>query len=144
MQGKVLAVNISENKGEKKRNIGEAYLKENWGIEGDAHSGEGLRQVSLLSYSSIEKMKKQGLHPVFGDFAENLTVEGIDVFSLPIGTRLKVGEAELEITAIGKECHNHGCAIKKQVGKCVMPLEGVFARVIKSGWVRTGDIIKIK
>lgn len=144
MQGKVLAVNISEKKGEKKHNIGEAYLKENWGIEGDAHSGEGLRQVSLLSYSSIEKMKKQGLNPVFGDFAENLTVEGIDVFSLPIGTRLEVGEAELEITAVGKECHNHGCAIKRQVGQCVMPLEGVFAQVIKSGRVRTGDIIKIK
>ncbi|SHG88033.1 MOSC domain-containing protein YiiM [Thermosyntropha lipolytica DSM 11003] len=143
MQGKVLAVNISEKKGEKKHNIGKAYIRENWGIEGDAHSGEGLRQVSLLSYSSIEKMKKQGLNPVFGDFAENLTVEGIDVFSLPIGTRLKVGEAVLKITAIGKECHNQGCAIKRQVGKCVMPLEGVFARVIKSGWVKAGDSIEV-
>lgn len=144
MQGKVLAVNISEKKGEKKHNIGKAYLKEDWGIEGDAHSGKGLRQVSLLSCSSIEKMKQQGLNPAFGDFAENLTVEGIDVFSLPLGTRLKVGEAEIEITAVGKECHNHGCAIKRQVGKCVMPLEGVFARVLKSGWVRAGDVIEVK
>ncbi|MBO8159584.1 MOSC domain-containing protein [Thermosyntropha sp.] len=142
-KGQVLAVNISEKKGEKKHNIGEAYLICGYGIENDAHSGNHHRQISLLSLSSIEKMKKQGLQLEFGDFAENITIEGIDVFSIPVGTRIKIGEAVIEITQIGKECHNHGCAIRRQVGKCVMPLEGAFARVIESGWVRVGDTVKI-
>jgi MOSC domain-containing protein YiiM len=141
--GRVLAVNISEKKGQKKHNVGKAYLDKNLGIGVDAHSGHGHRQISLLSWSSFEKMKSRGVEVSYGDFAENITVENLDVAHLPLGTRLQVGEALLEVTQIGKECHNQGCAIKKQSGTCVMPLEGVFARVLSSGWVETGDIISI-
>ncbi|MGI5887436.1 MAG: MOSC domain-containing protein [Syntrophomonadaceae bacterium] len=142
-QGKVLAVNISEKKGQKKQNVGKAYVDKDWGIESDAHSGTWHRQISLLSWSSFEKMKARGADVFYGDFAENITVDGLEVASLPLGTRLKIGEALLEVTQIGKECHNQGCAIKKQTGTCVMPLEGIFARVLSSGWVETGDIISI-
>jgi len=135
-------VNISEKRGEKKRNVGEAFLQADYGIDIDAHSGTWHRQVSLLSLSSFDKMRSLGADVVYGDFAENITVEGLDVYTLPIGTRVKVGEALLEVSQIGKECHNQGCAIKQQVGSCVMPLEGIFARVLKSGWVRVGDIIE--
>ena len=141
--GRVLAVNISEKKGQKKHNVGKAYLDKNLGIGVDAHSGHGHRQISLLSWSSFEKMKSRGVEVSYGDFAENITVENLDVAHLPLGTRLQVGEALLEATQIGKECHNQGCAIKKQSGTCVMPLEGVFARVLSSGWVETGDPINI-
>ncbi|HQD90881.1 MAG: MOSC domain-containing protein [Syntrophomonadaceae bacterium] len=141
--GRVLAVNISEKKGQKKHNVGKAYLDKNLGIGVDAHSGHGHRQISLLSWSSFEKMKSRGVEVSYGDFAENITVENLDVAHLPLGTRLQVGEALLEVTQIGKECHNQGCAIKKQSGTCVMPLEGVFARVLSSGWVETGDPINI-
>ncbi|MDI9466654.1 MAG: MOSC domain-containing protein [Syntrophomonadaceae bacterium] len=141
--GRVLAVNISEKKGQKKHNVGKAYLDKNLGIGVDAHSGHGHRQISLLSWSSFEKMKSRGVEVSYGDFAENITVENLDVAHLPLGTRLQVGEALLEVTQIGKECHNQGCAIKKQSGTCVMPLEGVFARVLSSGWVETGDPITI-
>lgn len=142
-QGKVLAVNISEKKGQKKQNVGKAYVDKDWGIESDAHSGTWHRQISLLSWSSFEKMKARGADVFYGDFAENITVDGLEVASLPLGARLKIGEALLEVTQIGKECHNQGCAIKKQTGTCVMPLEGIFARVLSSGWVETGDIISI-
>lgn len=142
-QGKVLAVNISEKKGQKKQNVGKAYVDKDWGIESDAHSGTWHRQISLLSWSSFEKMKARGADVFYGDFAENITVDGLEVASLPLGTRLKIGEALLEVTQIGKECHNQGCAIKKQTGTCVMPLEGIFARVLSSGWVETGDPINI-
>ena len=141
--GRVLAVNISEKKGQKKHNVGKAYLDKNLGIGVDAHSGHGHRQISLLSWSSFEKMKSRGVEVSYGDFAENITVENLDVAHLPLGTRLQVGEALLEVTQIGKECHNQGCAIKKQSGTCVMPLEGVFARVLSSCWVETGDPITI-
>ncbi|HQA51019.1 MAG TPA: MOSC domain-containing protein [Syntrophomonadaceae bacterium] len=141
--GRVLAVNISEKKGQKKHNVGKAYLDKNLGIGVDAHSGHGHRQISLLSWSSFEKMKSRGVEVSYGDFAENITVENLDVAHLPLGTRLQVGEALLEVTQIGKECHNQGCAIKTQSGTCVMPLEGVFARVLSSGWVETGDPINI-
>jgi MOSC domain-containing protein YiiM len=141
--GRVLAVNISEKKGQKKHNVGKAYLDKNLGIGVDAHSGHGHRQIILLSWSSFEKMKSRGVEVSYGDFAENITVENLDVAHLPLGTRLQVGEALLEVTQIGKECHNQGCAIKKQSGTCVMPLEGVFARVLSSGWVETGDPITI-
>ncbi len=126
--GKILSINISTRKGEKKTSVPSAVLKENFGIVGDAHAGDWHRQVSLLAAESVDKMRGKGveLHP--GDFAENLTIEGIDLKNLKIGQRLRIGsEIILEITQIGKECHN-GCAIKQQVGDCVMPREGVFAR----------------
>lgn len=142
-KGYVLAVNISEKRGIKKHNIDKAYLKAHWGIEADAHSGDWHRQVSLLSLSSVEKMRALGADVSYGDFAENLTVDGIDVAALPLGTRLKIGEVEMEVTQIGKECHNKACAIKKQVGTCVMPVEGIFAKVLSSGWVKTGDSVEV-
>lgn len=141
--GQVLAVNISEKRGIKKHNVNEAFIRSDWGIEVDAHSGDWHRQVSLLSLSSVEKMRAMGASIDFGDFAENLTVDGIDVAGLPLGTHLRIGEVEMEVTQIGKECHNKGCAIKKQVGTCVMPIEGIFARTLNSGWVRVGDPISI-
>jgi len=141
--GEVLAVNISEKRGIKKHNVDEAYLRADWGIEVDAHAGSWHRQVSLLSLSSVDKMRALGAEIDFGDFAENLTVTGIEVATLPIGTRLQVGEVEMKVTQIGKECHNQGCPIKKQVGTCVMPIEGIFARVLDSGWVRVGDRLKV-
>lgn len=141
--GQVLAVNISELKGEKKHNIGEAYFKEDWGIEVDAHSGIGHRQISLLSLSSVEKMRKLGADVKYGDFAENITLDGIEVSTLPIGTKIKIGETLLEVTQIGKACTNKACAIKKQVGTCVMPKEGIFAKVINSGVVKVGNTIEI-
>lgn len=145
MDGKVKAVCISREKGTKKENIKEAKLIENYGIEDDAHAGDWHRQVSLLGIESIEKMKQMGmdLELDFGDFAENITTKGIELYSLPVGTTLNIGDdIKLEVTQIGKECH-HGCEILKQVGKCIMPEEGIFAKVIKGGIVKTGDEINI-
>jgi MOSC domain-containing protein YiiM len=142
-KGQVLAVNISEKRGIKKHDVGEAYIKSDWGIEIDAHSGDWHRQVSLLSLSSVEKMRALGAVIDYGDFAENLTLAGIDVATLPIGTILQVGEVQMKVTQIGKECHNKACAIKKQVGTCVMPIEGIFAQALTSGWVRTGDSVEV-
>lgn len=142
MAGKILAVCVSDQKGEKKRDVGQASLREGHGIEGDAHAGDWHRQVSLLSLDSVNRMRGRGIDINYGDFAENLTVEGIKVWELPIGTRILVGsEIELEVTQIGKECHQ-GCAIRKQVGDCVMPREGIFTRVIKGGIVNNGDSIQ--
>lgn len=141
--GEILAINISDKRGEKKHNINQAYIHADWGIERDAHSGPGHRQVSLLSLSSVEKMRALGAIIDYGDFAENLTVSGLEVSALPLGTRLQVGEVQMEVTQIGKECHNKSCAIKKQVGTCVMPIEGIFARVLSSGWVRVGDKVQV-
>ena len=141
--GQVMAVNISAKRGIKKHNVNQAYIKSDWGIEADAHSGDWHRQVSLLSMSSVAKMKGLGAAIEYGDFAENLTLEGIEVSALPLGTHLLVGKVEMEVTQIGKECHNQGCAIKKQVGTCVMPIEGIFARTLTSGWVRVGDPVEI-
>lgn len=144
MTGHVLAVNVSEKRGEIKHNVNEAFIKENYGLETDAHSGYWHRQVSLLSLSSFEKMQAIGAKGLeFGVFAENITVGGLDVATLPLKACLKIGEAVLEVTQIGKECHNQGCAIKKQVGSCVMPVEGVFTRVLNPGWVRVGDNVEI-
>lgn len=144
MTGEVLAVNVSSKRGEIKHNVNEAFIKENYGLETDAHSGDWHRQVSLLSLTSFEKMRQMGAIGLdYGVFAENITVGGIDVATLPLLTHLKVGEAILEVTQIGKECHNQGCAIKKQVGSCVMPVEGIFTRVLNSGWVRVGDSVEI-
>ena len=122
-----MAVNVSGKRGEIKHNINEAFIKENYGLETDAHSGDWHRQVSLLSLSSFDKMRKMGAIGLdYGVFAENITVGGLDVATLPLQSKIKVGEAILEVTQIGKECHNQGCAIKKQVGSCVMPIEDFY------------------
>jgi MOSC domain-containing protein YiiM len=129
---KILSINISDKKGEKKIPISEAVLKQNFGIEGDAHSGNWHRQVSLLAEEDIEEMKKKGVKVSYGDFAENITTRGIELAALPIGTILNLGEAVLEVTQIGKECHEH-CAIFRQIGDCVMPRKGIFTKVLKGG-----------
>lgn len=142
--GKVLAVNISQKKGEKKNNIDCGLFLENLGLENDAHAEAGIiRQVSLLAKESIDKIRAKGLDVNYGDFAENLTVEGIDLPSLPIGTRLKVGsEVLLEVSQIGKVCHNR-CNIFYTVGDCVMPREGIFAKVLTGGEIKADDLIEI-
>ena len=137
---KVLAVCISEKKGERKKPVESVELRENHGIVGDAHAGEWHRQVSLLAQESIDKMRKLGLDVNAGDFAENITTSGIDLISLPIGSRLQIGESLLEVTQIGKECHTR-CAIFYQAGDCVMPKEGIFVKVITGGTVKPGDEI---
>ncbi len=146
MSAQIAAVCISKEKGVRKENIGEAKLRANWGMEGDAHAGKWHRQISLLSVDSIEKMReigrKKGLELVPGDFAENLTTEGVELFELPVGTYLKAGETLLEVTQIGKQCHHH-CEIFKQVGQCVMPKEGIFTRVLVGGMVKAGDDIEV-
>lgn len=141
MSGKVVAVCISAQKGERKTPIAEGQLLENHGLAGDAHAGDWHRQVSLLAQESIDTMREKGLDVTAGDFAENITTIGIDLPSLPIGTLLAVGEAILEVTQIGKECHTK-CAIYYQAGDCVMPREGIFARVIKGGTVAPGSSIR--
>ena len=143
MMAKIVAVCTSEKKGMRKKNIGEAMLKANYGIEGDAHAGDWHRQVSLLAIESIKKMQDMGLDVHPGDFAENLTTEGIDLVSLHLGTKLKLGETALgEVTQIGKECHTR-CAIYYQAGDCVMPKEGIFIRVLQGGPIRVGDTIEV-
>lgn len=134
----VIAVCISENKGERKTPVAAAELRENHGFVGDAHAGEWHRQVSLLAQESIDKMRAMGLDVTAGDFAENITTSGIELVTLPIGTLLKVGGTLLEVTQIGKECHTR-CAIYYQAGDCVMPKEGIFARVLNGGMVKPGD-----
>lgn len=141
MRGEIVAVCTSPGKGERKRDQGEGMLVENFGLAGDGHAGDWHRQVSLLANESVDKMRAAGLDVGPGDFAENLTTRGIDLCTLPIGTRLQVGsEAILEVTQIGKECHTR-CAIFYQAGDCVMPKEGIFARVVKGGPVRCGDVV---
>jgi MOSC domain-containing protein YiiM len=143
LSGRVQAVSVSDRKGVVKHNVDQARLVVDHGLAGDAHAEGGIRQVSLLSLASIDKMVAAGAKVAPGDFAENLTVEGLEVMYLPVGTRLRVGpEVELEITQIGKTCHQ-GCAIRQLVGDCVMPREGVFARVLKEGLVKPGDIIEV-
>jgi len=142
---RVIAVCQSKKKGTKKKTIDEGTLREDYGLVGDAHADcHTHRQVSLLAIESIDKMKSLGFDISPGDFAENLTTEGIGLASLPVGTNLSVGkETILEITQIGKECHS-GCAIFRQIGKCIMPKEGVFVRVIRGGHVKVGDPIRIE
>jgi MOSC domain-containing protein YiiM len=143
-QGLILAVSISDRRGVVKRNVTWARLIVDRGLEGDAHAEGGSRQVSLLAQESIDKMLARGVAVGPGDFAENLTVSGLAIMNLPVGTRLKVGpEAVLQITQIGKACH-HGCAIREQVGDCVMPREGAFARVLTGGVVTPGDVIEVR
>ena len=142
---RIIAVCRSEKKGTKKESVAEGILREDYGFIGDAHADCCThRQVSLLAIESINKMRSLGFDIGPGDFAENLTSEGLDLVSLPIGTRLSIGkEAILEVTQIGKECHT-GCAILRQTGKCIMPKEGVFAKIIRGGLVKDGDQIRIE
>ncbi len=141
--GRIVAVSLSTNKGVKKTNILLGTLIENYGLENDAHAGDWHRQVSLLAIESISKIREKGIDVNPGDFAENITTEGIKLWELPVGTRLKLGEDTLvEVTQIGKECHDR-CAIYKQVGDCVMPREGIFVKVLKGGTVKPEDGIKI-
>jgi MOSC domain-containing protein YiiM len=139
----IVAVCTSKEKGERKTDVGQAELQEGFGLVGDAHGGDWHRQVSLLAIESIDKMRAAGLDVGPGDFAENLTTQGVNLYTLPVGTRLRVGGSVLlEMTQIGKECHDR-CAIYHQAGDCVMPREGVFATVIKGGPVKTGDSLEI-
>jgi Uncharacterized protein conserved in bacteria len=140
---KVVSVNISERKGERKHPVPEIQLRLRHGIVGDAHAGDWHRQISLLAEESVDTMRP--VCPITlddGIFAENINTVGIDLRHLPVGTHLRVGPCELEVTQIGKECHSD-CAIKKAVGKCVMPTEGIFAVVVTEGTVRPGDEIEI-
>jgi cyclic pyranopterin monophosphate synthase len=141
--GTVVAANVSESKGERKKAVPEVMLRTEHGIEGDAHAGAWHRQVSLLAQESIDKMTAAGLTVGPGDFAENITTLGIDVASLPIGTTLELGEALVEVTQIGKECHTR-CAIYYQAGDCVMPREGIFVRVLRGGRVAPGDPVRVR
>ena len=138
----VVAVCISERKGTQKHEIPEIQLKIDHGIVGDAHAGNWHRQVSLLAQESVEKMKAVFPDIPVGAFAENILTEGLTLYTLPVGTRLRVGEVLLEVTQIGKECHAH-CAIRQQVGDCVMPREGIFAIVLEEGTIRSGDTITV-
>lgn len=139
----IIAVCTSQAKGERKTDVGKGNLLAGFGLEGDAHGGDWHRQVSLLALESIDKMRAAGLEVGPGDFAENLTTRGINLYSLPVGTRLQVGaSALLQITQIGKVCHER-CAIYHQAGDCVMPREGVFAIVLQGGLVKTGDAVTI-
>jgi MOSC domain-containing protein YiiM len=143
LQGRIVAVSTSRRKGQKKSNLSEGELLEDKGFEGDAHAGDWHRQVSLLAMESINQIRDKGIDVAPGDFAENITTSGIEIWQLELGTRLAVGgEAELEITQIGKECHDR-CAIYHQVGDCVMPREGIFARVLRGGKVKPGDTIRV-
>ncbi|HIV35343.1 MAG TPA: MOSC domain-containing protein [Candidatus Blautia intestinigallinarum] len=136
--GIVKAVCISEQKGTQKKNIGKAQLIEEFGLQNDAHAGKWHRQVSLLSYEVIEAFKAKGAPITDGAFGENLIVSGFDFKNLPVGTRFACNDVILEMTQIGKECH-HGCEIRRIMGDCIMPREGVFARVIHGGEIAVGD-----
>ena len=138
--GKVLAVCISEKKGTQKKNVGSAVFVEDWGLEGDAHAGKWHRQVSLLSHDKIEAFRAKGAEVADGAFGENLVVTNLDFRSFPVGTRLICRDVILEMTQIGKECH-HGCLIFQKMGECIMPREGVFAKVIRGGEIKIGDIM---
>ena len=142
MKGKIIAVCTSDKKGEKKVNVGKGKLVVNFGLAGDVHGGDWHRQVSLLAMESIDKMRGHGLEVNPGDFAENITTEGLVLHTLPIGTRMKIGDILLEVTQIGKECHSK-CNIYHTVGDCVMPREGIFVKVLKGGPVAAGDTIEV-
>lgn len=141
---KIVSINISDRKGVRKKAVASATLRENFGIENDAHaSGEWHRQVSLLALESIKKMQDMGLSVGPGDFAENITTEGIDLLTLPVGTKLTIGTStEVEVSQIGKVCHTR-CAIYHQAGDCVMPKEGIFVKVLRGGTIKKGDVIEV-
>jgi MOSC domain-containing protein YiiM len=138
IKGKVVATCVSDEKGVPKQNKDSVVLVADHGVDGDAHAGKWHRQVSLLSFDKVQDFRRRGAKAPDGAFGENLLVEGIDFRVLPVGTRLTCGDALLEITQIGKECH-HGCAIFQQMGDCIMPREGVFARVLRGGKIKAGD-----
>ena len=141
---KIVSIAISKKKGTRKTPVEEAFISKDHGLEGDAHAGKWHRQVSFLSSESIESANKQGLDVTFGDFAENIATTGIDWKTIPVGTHVRLGKSVLvEITQIGKECHNK-CAIYYKAGDCIMPREGVFARVLKEGKIRRGDEVHIE
>jgi MOSC domain-containing protein YiiM len=140
--GTVIAVCTSERKGTRKRNVEQAELRPEWGIVGDAHAANWHRQVSLLAWESIEKMRALGLNVNAGSFAENVTTQGLNLVDLPVGTQLRLGRARVEVTQIGKECHDR-CAIYTQAGDCVMPREGIFVKVHQGGTVRVGDAVEV-
>lgn len=140
---KVIAICISEVRGIQKHEIPEAFLRAEHGIEGDAHAGNWHRQVSLLGVDSVAKLQEKiDFELKHGAFAENILVEGMTVYTLPVGTKLRIGEAECEVTQIGKECHAD-CAIRKAAGDCVMPREGIFVKVLESGKVKKGDTVEV-
>ncbi len=141
--GKVLAVCISQRKGTRKHPVEAIEVRQDHGIVGDAHAGNWHRQISLLAQESVDTMRDLGLdlHP--GDFAENIVTQGLELKTLPIGTLLRAGETVLQVTQIGKQCHND-CEIKKLTGKCVMPTEGIFATVVKEGRIQPGDEIEVE
>ena len=139
--GEIKGICISENRGTAKHEIEEAILVKDWGIQGDAHAGHWHRQVSLLSYEKVEEFRKKGADIEPGAFGENLIVSGYDFRNLAVGTRFQCGEAVLEMTQIGKECHSH-CEIYKRMGECIMPREGVFAIVLHGGTIRKGDLLE--
>lgn len=142
--GEVIAINISEKKGVPKNSIESGHFIKEHGLEGDAHAGKWHRQVSLLADESVEKMRALGSKGLCaGKFAENLTTRGLELWKLPIGTKLKIGDSLHEVTQIGKECHD-GCAIKQAVGQCIMPTQGIFTRVLESGEIKVGDQIIIE
>jgi MOSC domain-containing protein YiiM len=142
-RGKIVAINTSSAKGTRKKNVGQSRLIPDFGIQEDAHAGDWHRQVSLLASESIDKMVQLGLKVGPGDFAENITTQGLDLLGLPIGTRFRMGaQALLEVTQIGKVCHTR-CAIFYQAGDCVMPKEGIFARVLEGGEIQVGDEILV-
>lgn len=139
----IVSVNLSEKKGTVKQPVQAGRLLPDFGLEGDAHAGNWHRQVSLLAQESIDRMTALGIPGLTpGIFAENITTEGIELYTLPVGTRLRLGEALAEVTQIGKECHHH-CEIFKKVGKCVMPKEGIFVRILQGGDIRPGDAVEI-
>ena len=141
--GRIVSVNISDKRGIRKKPVESVELRVGHGIVSDAHAGpDPVRQVSMLTIESHAKMIAKGADVKPGDFAENITTEGIDVASLPVGTRLRSGDIEFEVTQIGKECHRH-CEIYRTVGDCVMPREGIFVRTIKGGVLKPGDEIEV-
>jgi MOSC domain-containing protein YiiM len=142
-RGKVVSVNISPEKGTRKTNVIQSCLLPEFGLKEDAHAGKWHRQVSLLAMESIAKMVRQGLEVGPGDFAENITTQGLDLLKLPVGTKFRIGgKSLLEVTQIGKVCHTR-CAIYYQAGDCVMPKEGIFAKVLEGGEIRVGDEIDV-
>ena len=140
--GKVVGICISEKRGTKKTPLPEADIVEGWGIERDAHGGNWHRQVSLLPYEKIEAFRERGAEVAQGDFGENIIVQGIDLKNLPLGARININKAVLELTQVGKECHSH-CEIYQSMGDCIMPREGVFARVVAGGHIRVGDRVEV-
>lgn len=140
----ITSINISPKKGTFKQPVKQAELRVDFGIVGDAHAGNWHRQISLLAQESIDKMTALGLSDLVpGKFAENITTQGVELFTLPVGTRLKLGACVVEVTQIGKECHQH-CEIYKKVGQCIMPHEGIFVKVLVPGVVCVGDAIEVE